>query len=56
MAQWVKYLLLKYEGLSSDPQQPDKNLGMVVHSYNPSIGGTETEESLGLGDQVVLQN
>lgn len=37
-APWGKWLLLKQEGLSSEPENPCENSRMVIRICNPSIG------------------
>lgn len=38
MAQWVKFLLIKFERLSSNLINPFETLGTMAHTYNSSAG------------------
>lgn len=53
ISQSVKH---KDEDLSSDPQNPCKKLGIVVHTCNPNTVEAEIEGSLGLPSQSVQLN
>lgn len=48
MTQSVKYLLHKNKDLCSDPLNPHKKLGTVVHSCNLSGGKVEIRNPWGL--------
>lgn len=54
MARSVKCLELQYEALSSDPKNPQGNLGVVVWTCNPSSGEEGTGSFLELTGQTVL--
>lgn len=48
MTESLQCLLCKHKVLSSDPWHLPKNLGIVAHTYNLSIGKAETRELPGL--------
>lgn len=38
-ALWLEFLLFKYKGLSSDPQNPHKKSHVAAHIYKNNTGG-----------------
>lgn len=47
MTQWVKCLLLRHEGLSSDPQNPHKKIGAAMCSRNLRAGKAKVRDPWG---------